>query len=50
MLWECWMIKFNVETKNGIVAYALEKYSEEKREALESAFAMSKLMKKRAFE
>ncbi len=43
-LWKCWMIKFNVATKNGIVAYALEKYAEEKREALESAYAMHKLM------
>ncbi|WP_157627064.1 hypothetical protein [Spirosoma luteum] len=44
-LWECWMIKFNVTTKNGIVAYALDKYAEEKREALESAYAMRRVWK-----
>lgn len=43
-LWNCWMTKFNVATKNGIVAYALNKYAPEKREALESAYAMHKLM------
>ena len=45
-LWECWITKFNVATKNGIVAYALGKYESEKREALESAYTMHRLMKR----
>ena len=44
-LWECWIVKFNVATKNGIVDYALSKYETEKREALESAYTLHKLMK-----
>ena len=45
MLWECWMIKFNLATKNGIVDYALSKYEDEKREALESAYTMRQVWK-----
>ena len=41
-LWECWMLKFNVETKNGLIGYALDQYGAEKREALESAYQMRK--------
>ncbi|KAA9341168.1 hypothetical protein [Larkinella humicola] len=37
MLWECWMTKMNVETKAGIIEYALEKYGDEKRGALVGA-------------
>lgn len=42
-LWDCWMTKFNVATKNGLIRYALEKYEDEKRQALESAYAIHKL-------
>jgi hypothetical protein len=42
-LWECWMLKFTIETKNGLIDYALAKYGEEKRAALESAYLMRKL-------
>ena len=38
MLWECWMIKFSIETKNALIGYALNKYGPEKRESLESAY------------
>lgn len=44
-LWDCWMTKFNVATKNGIIHFSLAKYAEEKREALESAYAIHKLTK-----
>lgn len=43
-LWECWMTKFNVATKNGIVDYALKRYGTEKQQALESAYMMHKMM------
>lgn len=46
MLWECWMLKFNVETKNGLIGYALNTYSQEMRQALQSAYAMRKLAKR----
>jgi hypothetical protein len=45
-LWECWMLKFNVETKNGLIDYALIKYGEEKRAAMESAYQMRRLAKR----
>ncbi len=38
MLWECWMVKFTIDTKNGLIGYALDKYGAEKRESLESAY------------
>lgn len=41
-LWEYWMTKFSVTTKNGLIDYALERYGEEKREALESAYQMKR--------
>jgi hypothetical protein len=45
-LWECWMLKFTIETKNGLIDYALAKYGQEKRAALESAYQMRKLAKR----
>lgn len=34
-LWTCWMAKFSIETKQLIVAYALEKYGGKKNRAYE---------------
>lgn len=39
-LWEFWMTKFNVETKLGIIEYALVIYGEEKKEDLDNAYRM----------
>lgn len=44
-LWECWMTKFNVATKHGLIEYALDRYGEEKRESLESAYRMNQFWK-----
>lgn len=46
MLWECWMVKFNLETKNGLISYALEKYGAEKQETLETAYQMRNFWKR----
>ena len=40
------MTKFNVETKNGLISYALARYGVEKREALESAYTMRQVWKR----
>jgi len=44
-LWDCWMVKFSIETKLGLIRYAVEKYGNEKRDALEHGYAMSRFMK-----
>lgn len=44
-LWNCWMLKFNVETKNLVIAYALNKYEDEKKQAVQSADHMKRVMR-----
>lgn len=44
-LWDCWMLKFSIETKLMLIRYAVEKYGEEKRDALEHGYSMSRFFK-----
>ena len=40
------MIKFNLQTKNGLIGYALDRYGTEKQDSLESDYQMRNFWKR----